>query len=174
VSLCNPPGGDWSGISLLDKVYSEHRWMSLPRLSTNAKRPDHIFQINLQDETYLLIIESKENLQGLLKEKIDLGKGLLKYVDDLIKYPSSSIKIKNNTWIRNNSSSNFVQNYKDKYTAAAFLYSSENELLEAQKNIEVDLIIGFDVNKKILTSKPTNEKGKELQSLISRVGIELY
>lgn len=173
VSLCNPPGGDWSGISLLDKVYSEHRWMSLPRLSTNAKRPDHIFQINLKDETYLLIIESKENLQGLLKEKIDLGKGLLKYVDDLIKYPSSSIKDKSKTWIRNNSSSKFDQNYKDKYTAAAFLYSSENELLEAQKNIEVDLIIGFDVNKKILTSKPTNEKGKELQSLISRVGIEL-
>jgi len=174
VSLCNPPGGDWSGISLLDEIISEHRWMSLPRLSTNAKRPDHIFQIHLQDETFLLIIESKENLQALLKEKIDLGRGLLKYVDDLIKYASSSIKNKNNLWNRNNISSKFVQNYKDKYSAAAFLYSSENELLEAQKNIEVDLIIGFDVNTKILTAKPTNEKGKELQLLISRIGIKLY
>lgn len=174
VSLCNPPGGDWSGISLLDDVNTEHRWMSLPRLSTNAKRPDHIFQIKSQDETFLLIIESKENLRGLLKEKTDLGKGLLKYVDDLIQYASSSVKDKNKLWIRNNIRSKFAQNHKDVYSAAAFLYSSENELVEAQKNIEVDLIIGFDVHKKILTSKPTNAKGKELNSLLTMIGIKLY
>ncbi|MEI6049016.1 MAG: hypothetical protein WCS03_08980 [Bacteroidota bacterium] len=47
-SMCNPPGGDWSGISYWDfSNKTEYRWTSLPRVSaTKAKRPDHIIQIN--------------------------------------------------------------------------------------------------------------------------------
>lgn len=37
--MCNPPGGDWSGISLIENNY-EYRWLSLPRVSgANSKRP---------------------------------------------------------------------------------------------------------------------------------------
>ena len=40
--MCNPPGGDWSGISFRwDGTESEHRWLTLPRVSAEgAKRPD--------------------------------------------------------------------------------------------------------------------------------------
>lgn len=44
--MCNPPGGDWSGFSVIDKDY-ENRWLSLPRVSDviNGKRPDHVVEI---------------------------------------------------------------------------------------------------------------------------------
>lgn len=43
--LCNPPGGDWSGLSLRDSADAAiFRWISLPRVSSSgAKRPDHVF-----------------------------------------------------------------------------------------------------------------------------------
>jgi len=39
-SMCNPPGGDWSGISFFDfSLKTEYRWTSLPRVSpTQCKR----------------------------------------------------------------------------------------------------------------------------------------
>lgn len=36
--MCNPPGGDWSGFSILQGS-EEHRWLSLPRVSGFGKRP---------------------------------------------------------------------------------------------------------------------------------------
>jgi hypothetical protein len=44
--MCNPPGGDWSGFSVIDGNY-ENRWLSLPRVSdvVSGKRPDHILEI---------------------------------------------------------------------------------------------------------------------------------
>jgi hypothetical protein len=40
--MCNPPGGDWSGLSVLDeRLAQEFRWTSLPRVSGGgSKRPD--------------------------------------------------------------------------------------------------------------------------------------
>lgn len=63
--LCNPPGGDWSGISILNDHFVEKRWLSLPRVSRDilGKRPDHVYEIfHVWDikEPVLLIIESKE------------------------------------------------------------------------------------------------------------------
>lgn len=58
--MCNPPGGDWSGLSVLCGDY-EVRWLSLPRVSeeVNGKRPDHVLEIfGAFEKPVLLTIES--------------------------------------------------------------------------------------------------------------------
>lgn len=87
--MCNPPGGDWSGISLqsLDRS-QELRWLSLPRVSgEHAKRPDHVFQIYRFSKTPILMaIESKE--QGRAVED-RIGPRLKAYISELLKTPAS-------------------------------------------------------------------------------------
>jgi len=59
--MCNPPGGDWSGVSVLDfNTLEEYRWTSLPRVSAvGGKRPDHIIQVSdTSKEPIFLSIES--------------------------------------------------------------------------------------------------------------------
>lgn len=79
--MCNPPGGDWSGLSLiLDNI--EYRWLSLPRVS-NEKRPDHVIEIFTKNEKpYLLIMESKEKACDL---EVNVGERLSNYVSWLLK-----------------------------------------------------------------------------------------
>lgn len=66
--MCNPPGGDWSGVSILgEKAKIEYRWLSLPRVSaTGAKRPDHVFQLfGSFPKPIILSVESKETARSL-------------------------------------------------------------------------------------------------------------
>jgi len=69
-SMCNPPGGDWSGISVLNFAsMDEYRWTSLPRVSAvNGKRPDHIIQFHINKQDIFISIESKNNASDLEKE----------------------------------------------------------------------------------------------------------
>lgn len=168
--LCNPPGGDWSGISLIDENLKEHRWMSLPRVSNGAKRPDHIFQINHNDNNYILIVESKEKLSGLLNEKEDLGAGLLKYVQDLIVFSSSAIREKG-IWKRNDHKIIYQQKFVKEFTAAAFIYAKEEELIIAEKSLKVDMILGFDTIKKKIITVPVNDNGRELDIIFKDMSV---
>lgn len=172
-SLCNPPGGDWSGISLIDDAGLEHRWLSLPRVSIDAKRPDHIFQISKSGKEYLLIIESKENINGLISDQDKLGTGLKKYVSDLIAFPASAFKCKSSLWNRNTSFNKFNQNYEAIFTIAAFICTNPDELAKAKSVLEVDFVIGFDTNKLSLSAKPVSNKGEILKLLLNDLNIEL-
>lgn len=81
--MCNPPGGDWSGISFRwAKDTAEHRWLTLPRVSaSNAKRPDHVFALfDHGDHTVCLCIESKERARSL---ESDIGPRLVRYTEQL-------------------------------------------------------------------------------------------
>lgn len=83
--MCNPPGGDWSGLSL---YYGEHevRWLSLPRVSeeVNGKRPDHVLELfGVFDRPVLLSIESKERSFYL---ETNVGEGLVNYIYNLMNY----------------------------------------------------------------------------------------
>ena len=76
--FCNPPGGDWSGISFL-KNGIEYKWTSLPRVSKQSKRPDHIFQIERNGRLIFVPIESKgygkdleNNIGNRLKDYINI------------------------------------------------------------------------------------------------------
>lgn len=83
--MCNPPGGDWSGLSVLYGNY-EVRWLSLPRVSeeVDGKRPDHVLELfGVFRRPILLSIESKERSLDL---EADVGEGLINYIHNLMNY----------------------------------------------------------------------------------------
>ena len=87
--MCNPPGGDWSGFSVIDKDI-ENRWLSLPRVSdfVDGKRPDHILQFfGVFDKPLLLSVESKECSADL---ETDVGTKLVTYIKKLMSYRPSA------------------------------------------------------------------------------------
>lgn len=88
--FCNPPGGDWSGISLINnndpEIGTEFRWLTLPRVS-DSKRPDHITVLfNLFEKPLIICTESKELPRNL---EPNIGPALTKYIFDLLSYPPS-------------------------------------------------------------------------------------
>jgi hypothetical protein len=87
--MCNPPGGDWSGISFRwDRDSPEQRWLTLPRVSPNGgKRPDHVFAVyGHAEQTMCLCIESKTRARSLER---DIGPRLVRYAQALFeKAPS--------------------------------------------------------------------------------------
>lgn len=93
-SLCNPPGGDWSGVSIQQND-SEYRWLSLPRVSrSGSKRPDHVIQF--YDSNILLSIESKDYLKNLEE---NIGDSLNQYINELISSePSCTRKLQGGIW----------------------------------------------------------------------------
>lgn len=97
--MCNPPGGDWSGISFRwDSNDPEHRWLTLPRVSAEgAKRPDHVFALFGHGEHVVcLCIESKEKAQAL---DGDIGPRLTRYAEALFESaPSIHRGEKANPW----------------------------------------------------------------------------
>jgi len=98
--MCNPPGGDWSGLSIVDKG-CEYRWLSLPRVSNTilGKRPDHILEIfGVFERPLLLVIESKEK-SAELEENV--GNMLTNYVESLMSFIPSvhrEISANNDEW----------------------------------------------------------------------------
>ena len=91
--MCNPPGGDWSGFSVISEDF-ENRWLSLPRVSdvVSGKRPDHIIELfGVFEKPLLLSIESKEKSSDL---ESDVGTKLVAYIEKLMNYvPSAKRKI---------------------------------------------------------------------------------
>lgn len=134
--LCNPPGGDWSGISVLVQN-KEERWLSLPRVS-DAKRPDHLIEITgVFDKPLLLIIESKEN-SGALEP--DVGDRLIAYIRYLMNFVPNVER--NNTtnadWKR---SSNLVnKNDFIMVSAAAYLKDTAQYSPTVHENSNCDIL----------------------------------
>lgn len=88
--MCNPPGGDWSGLSLLAPDGKVWRWLSLPRVSGVGKRPDHVLELFPPDtKPVLLAIESKENSFDL---EDNVGARLVGYVKNLMGYIPNVVK----------------------------------------------------------------------------------
>lgn len=91
--MCNPPGGDWSGFSVIYGDY-ESRWLSLPRVSKviSGKRPDHIIEMfGVFEKPLLLTIESKEKSADL---ESNVGTKLVTYIEKLMHFiPSATRRI---------------------------------------------------------------------------------
>ncbi|WP_406714197.1 hypothetical protein QEU98_06790 [Trueperella pyogenes] len=96
--LCNPPGGDWSGLSL--RVGDlESRWLSLPRVSgdIHGKRPDHVVQLFPEDgQQFILSVESKDRSKDL---ETDVGEGLARYIRYLVKHLPSASRVGTEGWV---------------------------------------------------------------------------
>lgn len=85
--MCNPPGGDWSGMSIFSSLH-EYRWLSLPRVSHgDRKRPDHITEyFGIADKPLLLVTESKGKGADL---EPNVGNRLIVYVEWLMNFVPS-------------------------------------------------------------------------------------
>lgn len=97
-AMCNPPGGDWSGLSILNfQTGEEYRWTSLPRVSgIGGKRPDHVIEFLLaNDHLTLLAIESKNRAPTL---EPNVGNRLKAYTRQLVGTPPTVFRATNAEW----------------------------------------------------------------------------
>lgn len=137
--FCNPPGGDWSGISFFcnDK---EYKWTSLPRVSKESKRPDHIFQIVRNGRLIFVPIESKGYGKDL---EVNIGNRLKDYINDLFASEPTAYKIEGlSDWKYFGSQIQKVQ-YR-LISVGAFLYKNERELTTHLMRGNLDAIFAFE------------------------------
>lgn len=138
--MCNPPGGDWSGLSVLYNDY-EMRWLSLPRVSeeVDGKRPDHVLELfGVFNRPVLLSIESKERSCDL---EPDVGYGLVNYIHHLMNYVPSVERLvypSFGAWTRAKYSVDF--NAFEVISAAAYLRNSAQENYTVFENSRCDML----------------------------------
>ena len=141
--LCNPPGGDWSGISLTSENGEiEYRWTSLPRVTGDGgKRPDHVLQFTgIGSPNTILSIESKDRYQDF---EANIGPRLVAYVNDLLRSPATitrSLKL-SESW-RHNANAASLQ-FKV-LSAGAFVYSGQMEtVIKTMLQNKLDVAVAF-------------------------------
>lgn len=141
-SMCNPPGGDWSGISYLDySDKTEYRWTSLPRVSaTKAKRPDHIIQIHTPAQEIFLVIESKNHAKDLDE---NIGKRLTEYIKALFKIPPTAFREVKSDWKLFSGKKTPITNFVS-LSGGAFVYKSLEEMKASMKEGKLDFIFAFE------------------------------
>lgn len=174
--LCNPPGGDWSGIDLHDNG-TIYRWTSLPRVSTvGGKRPDHVFQQVNRDGNLFISIESK----GYGKDLEDnIGINLAAYLKDLFEQIPTSIKEAHTHWRIYNGDKNFTE-FKT-ISVGAFIYKNDAELRTHLNRGVLDAVLAFEFCEESILHLLTNEKARflidkirEAQSLLNRFKIQIH
>lgn len=167
--MCNPPGGDWSGFSVINDNY-ENRWLSLPRVSNvvSGKRPDHILEIfGVFDKPLLLSVESKEKSADL---ETDVGTKLITYIKCLMDYvPSAKRQIYPNQseWQWGDKKLSFsdfetisAAAYLKKYAEPASAVFTKNcEILFVMNPVMTEKIIGWEIE--IIPSTKRSEVLKE-------------
>lgn len=173
--MCNPPGGDWSGFSIINED-TEYRWLSLPRVSDDidGKRPDHILQLfGVFDMPLLLIIESKERSCDLEHE---VGYRLKNYVQSLLDFTPSVEKAYGATPQSEWRISDNIVNYNvyETVSAAAYLRSSAQDNDIVYENSKCDMLfimapmqIGWNVEIVTYTEKAATLKQYIVESIDS-------
>lgn len=137
--FCNPPGGDWSGISFF-KNGKEYKWTSLPRVSESSKRPDHIFQIERNGKFIFVPIESKGYGKDL---ENNIGNRLKDYINDLFKSAPTAYKADSSSDWKFFDDTIGKVNYC-MISVGAFLYKDERELTDQLLRGNLDAIFAFE------------------------------
>lgn len=144
--FCNPPGGDWSGISLINNidptVGTEFRWLTLPRVS-DSKRPDHITVLfNLFEKPLIICTESKELARNL---ETNIGPALTKYIYDLLSYrPSVEHPLNSDIWTISTSAiaiSDFIC-----ASIGCFFSPPGFDLSSISNKCNCDILMGFSID----------------------------
>ena len=146
--LCNPPGGNWSGISIFDfQEDLEFRWTSLPRVSgEQSKRPDHLFQFKQgllsRNPRIILVIESKDRASTV---EGGIGPRLANYFFELLKLDPNITRI-GRAGIWNPFTSELRNHLLDVevITAAAFRFESASDLQHTLDRAYTDMVIGVE------------------------------
>lgn len=123
--MCNPPGGDWSGINLRLQNGNLGRWTSLPRVSAE-KRPDHVIQVELPSGEIILSVESKQSFSSLEE---NVGPRLKAYLNHLMNSKPNVV--------RSNGSSewSYSQDMSDR-TPTAKIYSMALAVADGKGDLE--------------------------------------
>jgi hypothetical protein len=159
--LCNPPGGDWSSMSL-KKNGIEYRWLSLPRVSEDKyKRPDHIIQF--VKENILLIIESKDYRDNLEQS---IGPRLCGYVEWLMQFVPN-VESNEGKWKR---AVNQVSAKDYRFiTAGAFIGNEGDDELAYLVSANTDLLFNFVPGKDGWSIEISYKDSTALQEVISQI-----
>ncbi|MDE6452767.1 MAG: hypothetical protein K2L27_01030 [Muribaculaceae bacterium] len=159
--LCNPPGGDWSGISYF-RNGNVYRWTSLPRVSEiGGKRPDHVFQQELEDGNLFISIESKGKGSDLENE---IGTNLVAYLQDLFSMVPTSIKRVNTEWRLYNEHADLGK--FEAISVGAFIYKNEEELQVQMDRGKLDAIMAFEFKHPSVVHMLSNDKGRILEYFV--------
>jgi rRNA maturation endonuclease Nob1 len=164
-SMCNPPGGDWSGISLRFKG-KEYRWLTLPRVSASgSKRPDHVIQSHTGE---IITIESKDSLRNLEK---NIGKRLNQYCIDLFKTPPSCTRETEGNW--SDQIGTFVLPDLTYVSVGAFLEKSDDDSRKALPHAKTDIafLISFKGQTAIMKIKFATDCNIEIKKLLSNIKV---
>ena len=170
--MCNPPGGDWSGLSLRPSAgAAELRWLSLPRVSGDGnKRPDHVFQFfGVAGQPIVLAVESKEAGN---KVEPGIGPALTQYLESLIAFPASveraSVAV---DW---QASGQKLDPARFRFAAAvAFIPKSDAEIASVLAKAQADIIMacefGDDSSRCAITLASSSALGKAVVDYIFQV-----
>jgi hypothetical protein len=140
--MCNPPGGDWSGVSLKSADRSvEMRWVSLPRVSgAVTKRPDHVFEFfGISAKPVILSIESKDTPNAVEQR---IGPRLIDYLMNLIASPAS-IERQSSSSKWQHSSARLRPSDFQFLSAVAYISNSEDDIRQVRAKASADLIFAF-------------------------------
>ena len=158
--LCNPPGGDWAGISLIDKDKNIFRWLSLPRVSGTSKRPDHIYQFSIGREQFILIIESKDYYSNL---ETNIGPRLKQYIQELSSYTSNVfMPASSKEWNQNDLQ--FPQREFSLVTCVAYLDKDYGKIIKHNSDIEIS--VKYDGPNPVFKIIGTTSLGKKIAQQI--------
>lgn len=166
VSMCNPPGGDWSGVSLLCGS-DEYRWLSLPRVSqSGSKRPDHIVQMAGE---YLLIIESKDTFAHLER---GIGPRLIQYCAELFSSAPSCKRLQGcESWT--DMIDGFMMPELHYISGCAFIKKKESDLSQVLQQSQTDMafLFSFDPNETLVEIIMSDKINSVIRTLLNRIHI---
>lgn len=166
--LCNPPGGDWSGISYHRKGET-YRWTSLPRVSDiGGKRPDHVFQQELKDGNLFISIESKGKGSDLEDE---IGDHLVTYLQTLFSMVPTSIKRVNSDWRLYNDYADL--GHFDVISVGAFIYKNDEELQQQMERGRLDNILAFEFGRISIIHILSKDSGKVVEDCIKKAVLQV-
>ena len=173
--LCNPPGGDWSGISLLTENQSkELRWLSLPRVSgPQAKRPDHVLQIfGIRDIPVIFTVESKETATSV--ERL-IGPRLKAYMEYLLSFPASTERISNENAHWQHSDLTLNPSSFLLASGVGFLIKGTSDLNNVREKADADLVIGLQFSEDKIDCAirlvPCTNMGQAIANFIENIPI---
>lgn len=168
--LCNPPGGDWSGISYFASDSNEYRWTSLPRVSAvGGKRPDHIIQVRKSKSDVFFSIESKLKGKDL---EVNIGTNLKTYVTELFKNLPTAYRSDNRDW-RLFESDEIRMRAFSIVSIGAYEYVNLSEMKNQLKRCKLDVIFAFEFGDITTLHVIYNDDGKVIKNILKQVQLGL-
>jgi len=169
-SMCNPPGGDWSGVSYLENKGIEYRWTSLPRVSTvGGKRPDHIIQIMRNTADVFLSIESKLKGKNL---ETNIGINLKAYINDLFQSLPTAYKPPEQNWRLFEKKELSIKHHSI-VSVGAFLYVNDADLQTQLNRGILDMVFAFEFGEKTILHILSNANGNFIKGILKQICVDM-